>query len=237
MHSNDAVKLRHIQEARLMPIPMSGGSANETRFRSRTEAGKLLANKLTQYANHNDVIVLGIPRGGIPVAFEIATALNAPLDICVARKLGVPGNQELAMGAIAADGFEVLNEDLLDWLRISGHTIAEVGDQELHELERRDRIYRGDRSLPTIRDRIVIVVDDGLATGATMRAAIGVLKPQQPQRLIIAVPVVPLDTCDRLRAEVDEMVCLMTPEHFCGVGLWYEDFTQTTDEQVCELLN
>jgi putative phosphoribosyl transferase len=224
----------------------------ETQFRNRSEAGKLLASKLTQYTNRPDVLILGIPRGGVPVAFEVAIALNAPLDICLVRKLGVPGNQELAMGAIATGGFEVLNEDLLDWLRISGHTIAEVCDRELHELQRRDRIYRGDRSLPTIRDsrsvrvasrsenrlrqRIVIVVDDGLATGSTMRAAIGVLKHQQPQRLVIAVPVAPLDTCDRLRSEVDELVCLMTPKHFSGIGRWYEDFTQTTDEQVCELL-
>ena len=153
------------------------------------------------------------------------------------RKLGVPGNKELAMGAIAAGGFEVLNEDLLDWLRISGHTIAEVGERELQELQRRDRIYRSERPLANIRDRIVILVDDGLATGSTMRAAIGVLKHQQPQRLIIAVPVAPIDTCNELRAEVDEMVCLMTPKHFSGIGRWYEDFTQTTDEQVCELLN
>ena len=220
-----------------MTIPPSGGSANETRFRNRTEAGKLLASKLIQYANRPDVLVLGIPRGGVPVAFEVATALNAPLDICLVRKLGVPGNKELAMGAIAAGGFKVLNEDLLDWLRISGHTIAEVGDRELHELQRRDRVYRGERPLPNIRQRIVILVDDGLATGSTMRAAIGVLKHQQPQRLIIAVPVAPLDTCNELSAEVDEMVCLMTPKHFSGIGRWYENFSQTTDEQVCELLN
>jgi putative phosphoribosyl transferase len=209
----------------------------ENRFRNRTEAGKLLASQLTQYANRPDVLVLGIPRGGVPVAFEVATALNAPLDICLVRKLGVPGNQELAMGAIAAGGFQVLNEELLDWLRISGHTIAEVAEREFQELQRHDRIYRGDRSLPQIRDRIVILVDDGLATGSMMRAAIGVLKPQQPQRIIIAVPVAPLDTCDRLRAEVDEVVCLMTPEQFCGIGLWYEDFAPTTDDEVCELLN
>ena len=134
-----------------MTIPPSGGSANETRFRNRTEAGKLLASKLIQYANRPDVLVLGIPRGGVPVAFEVATALNAPLDICLVRKLGVPDNKELAMGAIAAGGFEVLNEDLLDWLRISGHTIAEVGERELQELQRRDRIYRGERPLPNIR--------------------------------------------------------------------------------------
>jgi putative phosphoribosyl transferase len=161
------------------------------------------------------------------------------------RKLGVPGNKELAMGAIAAGGFQVLNEELLDWLRISGHTIAEVADLELQELQHHDRIYLGDRSLPQIRDsrserlrqRIVILVDDGLATGSMMRAAIGVLKPQQPQRIIIAVPVAPLDTCDRLRTEIDEVVCLMTPEQFCGIGLWYEDFAPTTDDEVCELLN
>jgi putative phosphoribosyl transferase len=209
----------------------------ESRFRNRTEAGKLLASQLTQYANRTDVLVLGIPCGGVAVALEVATALNAPLDICLVRKLGVPGNQELAMGAIAAGGFEVLNEDLLDWMRISGHTIAEVADRELQELERHDRLYRGDRSLPTIRDRIVILVDDGLSTGAMMRAAIGMLKPQQPQQIIIAVPVAPLDTCDRLRSEVDEVVCLITPEQFCGIGFWYEDFAQTTDDEVCKLIN
>jgi putative phosphoribosyl transferase len=210
---------------------------SETRFRNRTEAGKLLASKLTQSANHADVLVLGIPRGGVPIAFEVATALNAPLDVCLVRKLGVPGHPELAMGAVAVGGVQVLNEDLLDWLQISGHTIAEVGEIELQELQQHDRIYRGDRSLPQIRDRIVILVDDGLATGSMMRAAIGVLKPQQPQRIIIAVPVAPLDTCDRLRTEVDEVVCLMTPEQFCGIGLWYEDFAPTTDDEVCQLLN
>jgi putative phosphoribosyl transferase len=221
----------------MMAIPPSGDSANETCFRNRTEAGKLLASQLTQYANRLDVLVLGIPRGGLMVAWEVATALNAPLDICLVRKLGVPGHPELAIGAVAAGGFEVLNEDLLDWLRISGHTIAEVADLELQELERHDRLYRGDRSLPTIRDRIVILVDDGLATGAMMRAAIGMLEPQQPQRIIIAVPVAPLDTCNELRSEVAEVVCLMTPIQFGGIGLWYEDFTPTTDDEVCELLN
>jgi putative phosphoribosyl transferase len=220
-----------------MTIPPSGGSANETRFRNRTEAGQLLAKKLTQYADRTDVLVLGIPHGGVTVAFEVAKALNAPLDICLVRKLGVPGHPELAIGAISVGGFEVLNEDLLDWLRISGHTIAEVGDLELHELQQHDLVYRGDRPPPNIRDRIVILVDDGLSTGAMMRAAIGVLKPQQPQRLIIAVPVAPLDTCDRLRTEVDEVVCLMTPDQFGGIGLWYEDFNRTSDEEVCALLN
>jgi putative phosphoribosyl transferase len=152
-------------------------------------------------------------------------------------KTGCPWQSRAGDGAIAAGGFQVLNEELLDWLRISGHTIAEVADLELQELQRHDCIYRGDRSLPQIRDRIVILVDDGLATGSMMRAAIGVLKPQQPQRIIISVPVAPLDTCDRLRTEVDEVVCLMIPEQFCGSGLWYEDFAPTTDDEVCELLN
>jgi putative phosphoribosyl transferase len=208
-----------------------------TRFRNRTEAGKLLASKLTQYANRPDVLVLGLPRGGVPVAFEVAKALNAPLDICLVRKLGVPGHKELAMGAIASGGVQVLNEELVAWMRISGQTIAEVAERELQELQRRQRVYRGDRPLPQIRNRIVILIDDGLATGSTMRAAIGVLKHQQPQRIIIAVPVAPLDTCNELRVEVDEVVCLMTPAQFYAIGLWYEDFTQTTDEQVCELLS
>jgi putative phosphoribosyl transferase len=207
-----------------------------TRFRNRTEAGKLLASKLTQYANCPDVLVLGLPRGGVPVAFEVAKALNAPLDICLVRKLGVPGHKELAMGAIASGGVQVLNEALVAWMQISGQTIAEVAQRELQELQRRERVYRGGRSLPQIRDRIVILIDDGLATGSTMRAAIGVLKHQQPQRIIIAVPVAPLDTCNELSVEVDEVVCLMTPEQFCAIGLWYEDFTQTSDREVCELL-
>jgi putative phosphoribosyl transferase len=208
----------------------------ETRFRNRTEAGKLLAAQLTQYGDRPDVLVLGIPPDGVMVAFEVAEALNVPLDICLVRKLGVPGHRELAMGAVAAGGVQVLNEDLLDWLQISGHTIAEVGAREVKELQRCELIYRRERSLPHIRDRIVILVDDGLATGAMMRAAIEVVKQQQPQRIVVAVPVAPLDTCDRLRAEVAELVCLMTPVQFEGIGVWYEDFDRTTDEEVCELL-
>jgi putative phosphoribosyl transferase len=209
----------------------------ETRFRNRTEAGKLLAGKLTQYANRSDVLVLGIPRGGVPVAFEVATALNVPLDICLVRKLGVPGNKELAMGAISAGGVQVLNEELLDSIRISGHSIAEVAKWELQELQRRDRVYQGDRPRPNIRQRIIILVDDGLATGASMLAAIEFLKHQQPQRIIIAVPVAPSDIGERLRSQVDEVVCLMTPAQLYAIGLWYEDFTPTTDEEVCQLLN
>jgi putative phosphoribosyl transferase len=207
-----------------------------TRFRNRTEAGQLLANKLTQYANCPDVLVLGLPRGGVPVAFEVAKALNAPLDICLIRKLGVPGHKELAMGAIASGGVRVLNYDVLGWLGIASKTIDEVAARELRELQRRDRAYRGDCPQPDIRNQIVILVDDGLATGSTMRAAIAVLKPQQPQRIIVAIPVAPLDTCNELRAEVDEVVCLMTPESLYAIELWYENFAQTTDEEVRELL-
>ncbi|PSB55632.1 phosphoribosyltransferase [Chamaesiphon polymorphus] len=207
------------------------------RFRNRTEAGQLLASQLTAYVNLPNVLVLGIPCGGVPVAFEVAEALNAPLDICLVRRLGVPGRSELAIGAISASGFEVLNENLLDWLRISGHTIAEVADRELQKLHRHDLIYRGDRPPLKIRDRIVILVDEGLATGAMMRAAIGEIAPQQPQRIIIAVPVAPPDICQELRSAVDEVVCLNTPAQFEGIGLWYEDFDRTTDDEVCELLN
>jgi putative phosphoribosyl transferase len=208
----------------------------ETRFRNRTEAGQLLARKLTQYANRPDVIVLGLPRGGVPVAFEVATALNVPLDICLVRKLGVPGHQELAMGAIAFGGVQVLDRDVLAWLRITEQTISKVAAQELQELQRRDRVYRGDRAQPQLGDRVVILVDDGLATGSTMRAAIEVVKTQQPQRIVVAIPVAPPETYQKLRTEVDEVVCLMTPPSFYAIGMWYEDFAQTTDAQVCELL-
>jgi putative phosphoribosyl transferase len=208
----------------------------ETRFRNRTEAGQLLASKLGQYANRSDVLVLGLPRGGVPVAFEVAKALNAPLDICLVRKLGAPGYQETAMGAIASDGVQVLNDDVLTWLRISEPTIEEVAMKELQELKRRDRVYRGNRPSPQISNRVVILVDDGLATGSTMRAAIASIKPQQPQRLVVAIPVAPPATCQELRTEVDEVVCLMTPKLFYAIGHWYENFTQTTDAEVCELL-
>jgi putative phosphoribosyl transferase len=207
-----------------------------TRFRNRTEAGELLARRLTQYADRSDVLVLGLPRGGVPVAFAVAQALNAPLDICLVRKLGVPGHKELAMGAIASGGVRVLNYDVLGWLGISGKTIDAVADKELRELQRRDRAYRGDRAQPDICNQIVILVDDGIATGATMRAAIKVLQSQQPQRLIVAVPVAPQETCNELKDEVDDVVCLITPEPFYAIGLWYENFAQTTDEEVRELL-
>jgi putative phosphoribosyl transferase len=210
--------------------------ATINRFQNRCEAGKLLASQLSQYANNLNVLVLGLPRGGVPVAFEIAKTLNVSLDICLVRKLGVPGSPEVAMGAIASGGVQVLNEDLIDYFQISRETIAEVAVRELQELQRRDRVYRGDRPLPQIRDRTIILVDDGLATGSTMQAAIEVLKPQQPQQIIVAIPVAPLNICNKLGAEVDEVLCLKTPSSFGAIGRWYENFDQTTDEEVCELL-
>jgi len=210
--------------------------AHYARFPNRIVAGQQLAARLISYANRSDVLVLGLPRGGVPVAYEVAKVLNAPLDICLVRKLGVPAHKELAMGAIASGGVRVLNYDVVSWLGISGKTIDEVAAREVKELQRRDRVYRGDRPQPEIRDRTVILVDDGIATGATIRAAISVIKSQQPARLIVATPVAPPSTCDELKAEVDEVVCLLTPESFYAIGVWYEDFSQTTDEEVRALL-
>ncbi|MGA7932579.1 MAG: phosphoribosyltransferase [Kovacikia sp.] len=210
--------------------------AHYARFHNRTAAGQQLAARLKPYANRAAGLVLGLPRGGVPVAYEVAKALNLPLDLCLVRKLGVPGHKELAMGAIASDGVRVLNYDVISRLGISGTTIDEVAARELKELQRRDRAYRGNRPQPEIRDRTIFLVDDGIATGSTMQAAIAVIKPQQPARLIVAVPVAPPETCDALRAEVSEVVCVMTPETFYAIGLWYEDFSQTTDEEVHDLL-
>ncbi|MBF2000047.1 MAG: phosphoribosyltransferase [Synechococcales cyanobacterium M58_A2018_015] len=210
--------------------------AHYARFKTRTEAGQQLATRLKNYANRADVLVLGLPRGGVPVAYEVAKALNVPLDICLVRKLGVPGHKELAMGAIGSGGVRVLNYDVVSWLGISGKTIDEVAARELKELQRRDRVYRGDRPQPDIRDRTVILIDDGIATGSTMRAAIAVLKAQRPARLIVAVPVAPPQTLQDLSTEVDDVVCLLAPETFYAIGLWYDDFSQTSDAEVCELL-
>jgi putative phosphoribosyl transferase len=196
----------------------------------------MLARKLSAYANRQDVIVVALPRGGVPVAFEVAKALNVPLDVCIVRKLGVPHHKELAMGAIAAGGVRVLNYDVVSWLGISSKTIDEVAAKELRELQRRDRVYRGERPPLDVRNRTVILIDDGIATGSTMRAAIAILRQQQPQRIIVAVPVAPLETYRELQAEVDEVVCLLTPEPMNAIGLWYENFSQTTDEEVRELL-
>jgi putative phosphoribosyl transferase len=205
-------------------------------FRDRREAGRFLAEKLAAYANRPDVVVLALPRGGVPVAFEVARALNAPLDVFLVRKLGVPGHEELAMGAVATGGVRVLNDEVVSGLRIPGYVIDAVAAQEQRELERRARLYRGDRPPPDVRGRTVILVDDGLATGATMYAAVQALRQQQPARIVAAVPTASPEACEELRAEVDEVICTITPEPFYAVGLWYKDFSQTTDDEVRDLL-
>lgn len=205
-------------------------------FRDRTEAGRFLARQLMRYADRQDVLVLALPRGGVPVAFEVARALHAPLDIFLVRKLGLPGHGELAMGAIATGGMRVLNEDVVQALRIPEHVIDAVSVQEQQELERRERAYRGDRPAPQVRGRTVILIDDGLATGSTMRAAVAALRRQGPARIVVAVPLGASETCAEFRAEADETVCAKTPEPFYAVGLWYGDFSQTTDEEVHDLL-
>jgi putative phosphoribosyl transferase len=205
-------------------------------FRDRFEAGRQLARRLEQYARRADVLVLGLPRGGVPVAFEVARALGAPLDVFLVRKLGAPGHEELAMGAVASGGVRVLNRDVVDALLVPERVIEELAAQELRELERRERTYRGDCPTPDVRDKTIILVDDGLATGSTMRAAAQAVRQQGPGRLVVAVPVAPPETCDALASELDEVVCLATPDPFYGVGLWYEDFSPTSDGQVRELL-
>ena len=205
-------------------------------FRDRTEAGQVLANRLVPYANRPDVLVLALPRGGVPVAYEVARMLHAPLDVFLVRKLGVPGHEELAMGALASGGARVLNEEVVRGLHISEEVIAAVAEREQEELARRERLFRGERPAPDVRGRTVILVDDGLATGSTMRAAIAALRQQGPARIVVAVPVGAYETCAELQMEADEVVCARTPEPFHAVGLWYDDFTQTTDEEVHELL-
>jgi predicted phosphoribosyltransferase len=205
-------------------------------FRDRREAGQALATELAAYAHRPDVLVLALPRGGVPVAYEVARALGVPLDVFLVRKLGVPGHEELAMGAVATGGVRVLNDDIVTGLRIPPHVIDAVAAGEQQELMRRQRLYRGDRPPPDVRGRTVILVDDGLATGATMQAAVQALRQQQPARIVVAVPIAAAETCDALREEVDDVICAVTPEPFYAVGLWYGDFAQTTDEEVRDLL-
>jgi putative phosphoribosyl transferase len=205
-------------------------------FRDRCHAGQLLAAELAAYAGRSDVLVLALPRGGVPVAFEVARALGAPLDVFLVRKLGVPGHKELAMGALATGGVRVLNERVVRELGIPDAAIEAVAAEEQRELARRERDYRGDRPAPAVGGRTVILVDDGLATGSTMRAAVAALRRQGPARIVVAVPAAAPATCDQFRAEVDEIVCAVTPEPFYAVGLWYEDFSPTTDDQVRDLL-
>lgn len=207
-----------------------------SRFRNRREAGRLLASRLSAYASRSDVIVLALPRGGVPVAYEVATALNAPLDVFLVRKLGIPGHEEYALGAIASGGVRVINEDLVRALRLPPAVIDAIAAREQQELERRERLYRADRPPPDVRGRTVILVDDGLATGATMLAAVQALRKEGAARIVVAVPVASPDTCEALGREVDDIVCAITPEPFHAVGLWYEDFAQTTDEEVRDLL-
>jgi putative phosphoribosyl transferase len=205
-------------------------------FRNRTEAGQILARRLQQYGNRSDVLVLGLPRGGVPVAFEVARELNAPLDVFVVRKLGVPGHQELAMGAIATGGIRILNSGVISELGISEQTIDMVSENEELELQRRERMYRGDRQEPSIENRTVIIVDDGLATGSTMKAAVRALRQQNPAKLIIAIPTAPPETCEQLRECADEVICVVTPDPFFAVGGSYVDFSQVTDDEVRELI-
>ena len=205
-------------------------------YRDRIDAGKQLALRLSEYAYRDYVLVLALPRGGVPVAYEVARALHAPLDIFLVRKLGVPGHEELAMGAIASGGVRVLNDDVVDHLRIPGEVIDAVAADELRELERRERAYRGDRPEPEVQGKTVILIDDGLATGSTMRAAVAALRQQGPARIVVAVPVSASQTCNEYRMGVDEIICAQTPEPFMGVGMWYRDFSQTSDEEVREIL-
>jgi putative phosphoribosyl transferase len=206
------------------------------RFRNREEAGRELAEALADYNDRSDVIVLALPRGGVPVGAEVAHALGVPLDLMLVRKLGVPGHEELAMGAIASGGIRVLNEDVVGALEFDEAAIRAAERGERQELERRDEAYRHGRPPVALADRTVILVDDGLATGATMRAAVAALKRQQAERIVVAVPVAPPQTCEVLRGEADEVVCLAAPDPFMAIGVWYEDFPQLTDEEVRELL-
>jgi predicted phosphoribosyltransferase len=208
----------------------------DTLFENRTDAGRRLAEALRAYAGRCDVIVLALPRGGVPVAYEVARALEAPLDLLIVRKLGTPGNPELAMGAIASGDASVLNRDVISLYRISGEIIEQVTANERQELERRERLYRGDRPYPELENRCIIVVDDGIATGATIRAGLAALRRKNPACIVVAVPVAPTDTLERLRAEVDDVVCLTTPTPFFAVGQAYRDFSQTTDDEVREIL-
>src|SRR5215472_7409024 len=205
-------------------------------FHDRPDAGRQLAEQLREYATRDDVVVLGLPRGGVPVAYEVASRLGAPLDVFLVRKLGVPGHSELAMGAIAQGGIEVLSRDLIRDLRIPPALVQQVAVRERLELERHDALYRRGRRPAVVRGRTVILVDDGLATGATMEAAILALRQHAPARIVVGVPVGARETCERLRRLADEVVCVDMPEPFNAVDLWYEEFTQTSDDELKQLL-
>jgi putative phosphoribosyl transferase len=206
-------------------------------FRDRIDAGRILAEELGVYANRKDVVILALPRGGVPVAVEVAKVLNAPLDVFLVRKLGVPGHEELAMGAIASGNVQVVNRDLVNRLSIPERLIQAAAKKERQELIRRERLYRDDRPAPEVTDKTVILVDDGLATGASVSAAVKALRQQYPKRIVIAVPTAAASTCEALREIADEVICASTPQPFSSVGAWYEDFSQTTDDEVRELLD
>lgn len=217
-------------------IRRRGALPEEGRFPDRQEAGRVLAASLAEYSGRSDVVVLGLPRGGVPVAAEIARFLHAPLDVFVVRKVGAPMQPELAMGAVATGGVAVVNAEIVRELAISRDDFERVAARERDELERRERSYRGHRPPPDLSGKVAILVDDGLATGATMRAAVEAVRRQGPSRVIVAVPVAAPDTCEQMRTKADEVVCAATPEPFLAVGLWYRDFSQTSDEEVRELL-
>jgi len=205
-------------------------------FRDRADAGRQLATELSAYAGRPEVIVLGLPRGGVPVAYEVAKTLHAPLDVFLVRKLGVPGHEELAMGAIASGGVRVVNQDVMRALGIPDEVLETVANEEQQELERREKAYRGDRPPLDVHDRIAILVDDGLATGSSIRAGIAALRQQHPARIVVAVPVGAAETCAELNAEADEAVCARMPEPFFAVGVWFDNFSQTTDAEVRDFL-
>ena len=207
------------------------------RYRDRTHAGRALAERLKAWAGRPDVLVLALPRGGVPVAYEVATALDAPLDIFLVRKLGLPGHEEFAIGAIATGGVRVLNDDLMEHLGLDERDLDALTRRERAELERRERAYRGDRPPPDVRGKTVILVDDGLATGSTMRAAVEALRAEGPAHIVVAVPTAAIETCEELADLVDDVVCASTPEPFVAVGLWYDDFSQTDDDEVRALLS
>jgi putative phosphoribosyl transferase len=206
-------------------------------FRNRREAGRVLARRLQRYPQSPGPLVLALPRGGVPVAYEVAQALRAPLDVFLVRKLGVPGAEELAMGALASGGVRVLNQPVIEQLKLPWRAIEQVTAREQAELQRREHAYRNHRPPPDVKNKTVILVDDGLATGASMRAAVQALKQMGPARLVVAVPVAAAETCAALRVVADEVICAFTPKDFEGVGKWYEDFSPTTDDEVRELLN
>ena len=205
-------------------------------FDDRADAGRRLAARLGHYAKHGDVVVLALPRGGVPVGYEVARALGAPLDVLVVRKLGVPGFEEMAMGAVAGGGVRVLDEELVRSLRIPDRLIARVTEREQAEVERRERAYRGSRPAPGLRGKTVILVDDGIATGSTVRAAVAALRQSAAARIVVAAPVAPPSTCEMLRRVADEVVCVETPERFSALSLWYRSFPQTSDDEVREYL-